>query len=235
MKILLIIPAYNEERSLPALLEEVKFAELDAVIVDDASHDNTASVALAAGFPVLQLVTKLGIGGAVQTGFIYAVQHGYDIAVHVDGDGRHNPALVRELVDPIVAGEADCVIGSRYLPADPGRDRQTPVNRRLGEYFSTSILRWGTGLQIYDTNSGFRALNRKAFTFFSTEYPVDHPEAEALLLLHRAGFRIIEIPARMRGQERRPSLFASAKALFYPVSVIIGLAGIILKQPRGKI
>lgn len=232
MKILIIIPAHNEEESLPGLLEEVRQTGYDAVVINDASSDKTEQVAKAAGYPVLTLPVNLGIGGGVQTGFIYALRNGYDIAVQVDGDGQHDPAQIPALIAPILAGEADCTIGSRYMPSDPDIGYKTPFARRMGMHFSTGILRLASGLSIYDTTSGFRALSRKAFSYFATEYPVDHPEAEALLMLHQAGFRIREIPVRLRFRRSGQSLFTFFKAALYPLRVIIGFMGILFKRPR---
>lgn len=234
MKILIIIPAHNEEESLPALLEEVRAAGVDAVVVNDASSDRTEQVAKAAGFPVLSLPVNLGIGGGVQTGFMYALRNGYDVAVQVDGDGQHDPAQLHKIINPIIAGEADCVIGSRYVPEAPDMGYKTPFARRMGMYFSTGILYLATGLRVNDTTSGFRALNRAAFSFFATEYPVDHPEAESLLLLHQAKFRIIERPVKMRCRVGGQSLFTFFKAALYPLRVIVGFMGILYKTPRRK-
>ena len=232
MKVLLIIPAFNEEASLPKLLEEARAAGFDAIVVNDASRDGTEAAVKTARIPVLSLPVNLGIGGAVQTGFLYAARNGYDIAVQVDGDGQHNPALVKELIAPILEGRADCVIGSRYHPDSPDLDYVTPFARRIGMRFSTNVLRLATGLTIRDTTSGFRALSRAAFTFFAAEYPVDHPEAEALLLLHQRGFRILEIPTRMRGRVVGQSIFTFTRAALYPLRVLVGFAGLVLKTPR---
>lgn len=234
MKVLLIIPAHNEELSLPGLLEEVLRIGCDAVIVNDASSDATEQVAKAAGFPVLSLPVNLGIGGGVQTGFVYALRNGYDVAVQVDGDGQHDPGQLNIIIAPIAAGEADCVIGSRYLPEAPDTGYKTPFARRMGMYFSTGILYLATGLHINDTTSGFRALNREAFSYFATQYPVDHPEAESLLLLHQANFRILERPVKMRCRSGGQSLFTFFRALLYPLRVIVGFMGILYKTPRRK-
>lgn len=227
---LIIIPAFNEEEILPNLLEEIRVRGYDAVVIDDSSRDNTAKVAAQAGVPVLRLAANLGIGGAVQTGFKYAARHGYDIVVQVDGDGQHDPAWLDTVVDPIRRGEADCVIGSRYVPGKCDTDYKTPVARRIGMHFSTSILYLATGLRINDTTSGFRALNRPAFEYFAVAYPVDHPEAETLLMLHQKGFRILEVPVKMRGRVCGQSLFTFTKAALYPLRVIIGFMGLLLKK-----
>lgn len=234
MKILIIIPAHNEEQSLPGLLEEVRRTGCDAVVVNDASTDATELVAKAAGFHVLSLTVNLGIGGGIQTGFVYALRNGYDIAVQVDGDGQHDPQQISAIVGPILAGEADCVIGSRYMPEAPDTGYTTPFARRMGMYFSTGILYLATGLRIDDTTSGFRALNRAAFSYFATQYPVDHPEAEALLMLHQSGFRVIERPISMRCRAGGQSLFTFFRALLYPLRVIVGFMGILHKTPRRK-
>jgi glycosyltransferase involved in cell wall biosynthesis len=229
-KILIIIPAYNEEANLPSLLHEIQILGYDIVVIDDSSRDATVKVASNAGVPVLSLAANLGIGGAVQTGFKYALNKGYDIVVQVDGDGQHDPAWITELVSPLYRGEADCVIGSRYLPHNPDTNYKTPLARRIGMYFSKSILYAATGIHITDTTSGLRALNRKAFEYFANFYPVDHPEAEALLMLHQKGFKIVEIPVKMRGRVHGQSLFNFAKASLYPLRVIIGFMGLLLKR-----
>ena len=127
MKVLLVIPARNEAENLPRLLSEVRATGWDAVVVNNASRDDTAAVARRAGFPVLSLLVNLGIGGGVQTGFLYAVRQGYDVVVQVDGDGQHDPAGVGQLIAPIIAGTADCVIGSRYLPSARDAAYRTPL------------------------------------------------------------------------------------------------------------
>jgi len=231
-KILIVIPAHNEAESLPNLLEEIRQSGFDAVVINDASFDATEQVAKAANFPVLSLPVNLGIGGGVQAGFLYAIRNGYDVVVQVDGDGQHDPRQLDSILSPIVAGEADCVIGSRYLPDALDTGYKTPFPRRMGMYFSTGILYLASGLRINDTTSGFRALNRAAFGFFATEYPVDHPEAEALLMLHQAGFRVIERPIKMRCRDGGQSLFTFFRALLYPLRVIVGFMGILYKSHR---
>lgn len=232
MKTLIIIPAHNEETSLPKLLEEVRQSGYDTIIINDASSDTTEQVAKAAGFPVLSLPVNLGIGGGVQTGFIYALRNNYDIVVQIDGDGQHDPSQLSIIITPLLRGDADCVIGSRYLPETPDAEYTTPFARRMGMYFSTGILYLATGLRINDTTSGFRALNKDAFSYFATNYPVDHPEAEALLMLYQAGFRVLERPVKMRCRTGGQSLFTFIRAMLYPLRVIVGFMGIIHKTPR---
>ena len=226
-KVLVIVPAFNEEKNLPALLDRLLKLNRTVVVVNDCSGDSTVDCARAMGVPVLDLPANLGIGGAVQTGFKYAVANNFDIAVQIDGDGQHDPAWIDTVILPLVQGQVDCAIGSRYVPDAPDRDYRTPLARRIGMRFSTAILEFATGLRIHDTTSGFRALNRPAFEFFSQSYPVDHPEAEALLVLHRKGFRIQEVPIKMLGRMHGSSLFNLTRSALYPLRVIVGFVGII--------
>lgn len=234
MKVLLIIPAFNEAESLQTLLMELRqqYSQYGIVVIDDASTDQTAEVVRSAGIPVLRLAANLGVGGAVQTGFKYAVRNNYDVAIQFDGDGQHDPAWIEQLLKPIARGEADCVIGSRYMGPDSDRGYKTPFARRVGMIFSSTLLFLATGQKITDTTSGFRALNYRSFEFFAREYPVDHPEAEALLMLHRSKFRLKEIPVKMRSRQTGQSLFTSLKAIQYPVRVLIGFLGILLRGSR---
>jgi glycosyltransferase involved in cell wall biosynthesis len=230
LNILIIIPAYNEENNLLSLIHEIQQLGYDMVVVDDASQDSTAQVARRSGVTVLSLAANLGIGGAVQTGFKYAIEKGYDIVVQIDGDGQHNPAWIETVVTPIYEKRADCVIGSRYFPGHPDTAYKTPLLRRIGMHFSTGILRLATGIYISDTTSGFRALNRRAFSYFAKFYPVDHPEAEALLMLHRNGFKMIEVPITMRGRMHGQSIFNFTRSFLYPFRVVIGFMGLLLKK-----
>ena len=234
MRVLLIIPAYNESERLAALIRDIRSCggSYDMVVVDDASTDGTALLANQLGVPVLHLAANLGIGGAVQTGFKYAVRNDYDIAVQLDGDGQHDPAWIEAVTRPILRGEADCVIGSRYTRAEPDLAYVTSFPRRVGMRFSTAILFLTTRLLVTDTTSGFRALARPAFEYFAGAYPVDHPEAEALLMLHRAGFRILEVAVKMRGRVSGESLFTFTRACLYPLRVVIGFAGLLLERKR---
>jgi len=230
MRVLVVVPAFNEQESLPALISEIVAAGYDIVVVDDASTDNTEQAARKNGVPVISLSNNLGIGGAVQSGFLFALRRDYDIVVQVDGDGQHDPRQISTIIGPIVAGEADCVVGSRYHPARPDTDYRTPILRRMGMRFSTAILWLVTGVRIYDTTSGFRALNRKAVAFFARRYPSDHPEAEALLVLHQVGFRIVEVPVSMRSRKAGSSLFSPFRAAVYPLRVTVGFLGQAFKR-----
>ncbi len=233
-KFLIAIPAFNEEDCIVDLLnslDEYK-NQFDVIVVDDGSSDRTSEIVRKSGSKVLQLPANLGIGGAMQTAFIYACRENYDIVIQIDGDGQHDPKWLGELIKPILSMEADCVIGSRYTKEAPDTNYQTPLARKVGMIFSTTILLIASGVRVTDTTSGFRALNRKAFEFFAKNYPVDHPEAEALFLLIRNGFRIREIPITMRQRVTGSSLFSLYKSLMYPFRVMIGFLEIIIKTRK---
>ena len=234
MKTLVIVPTFNEEGSLPGLLDElISYRDrYDVLVVDDGSSDDSAQIARKRNIPVIQLPANLGIGGAVQTGFKYAVAKKYDIAVQLDGDGQHNPVWLDHVTAPILKGDANCVIGSRYLKKDVDHEYQTPFFRRVGMIFSSLILFLATGKWISDTTSGFRALDRKALTYFSSEYPIDHPEAEALLMLFQQGFIIKEVPIKMRSRQTGTSLFTWVRAIKYPIRVLIGFLGLLIQRQR---
>src|ERR1700690_1222030 len=164
-KVLIVIPAYNEAKNLPRLLDSLNsFRDrYDVLVVDDGSHDNTAAVAKKQGMIVIQLPANLGIGGAMQTGFKYAVNHNYEIVVQIDGDGQHDPTWVDSLLGPILKGQGNCVIGSRYVKDHQDSNYKTPFLRRVGMIFSTLLLRLASDKTIYDTTAGFRALDQKSF------------------------------------------------------------------------
>lgn len=231
-KLLVIIPAHNEEQNLPALFKRLSAfrSRYDTIVIDDCSQDRTADVASSFGSPVIRLAANLGIGGAVQTGFKYALAGGYSVTVQLDGDGQHDPQWLDAVVAPVLGGDADCVIGSRYLGRDRDPHYVTPFARRLGMRFSTALLFAATGLRITDTTSGYRALNRRAFEYFAHNYPVDHPEAEALLLLHRKGFRIKEVPISMLQRCSGKSQFTIFRSALYPFRLMIGFACALLRR-----
>lgn len=233
-KYLIAIPAYNEEDCIIDLLKSLDnyCDQFDVIVVDDGSTDHTSSIVREYGRKVLQLPANLGIGGAMQTVFKYACAHGYEIVVQLDGDGQHDPKWLNEVIKPIINRTADCVIGSRYMKNAADHGYKTPFPRKVGMLFSTLILLVASGLTITDTTSGYRALNKNAFGFFAKNYPVDHPEAEALFLLYRNGFRVKEIPITMRQRLTGSSLFSWYKAFMYPFRVFIGFLEILIKPKK---
>lgn len=232
MNVLLIIPAHNEEQNLAYVLETYNQyrGRYDAVVIDDASTDKTAAVARKYKVPVVQLAANMGIGGAVQTGFKYGVAHDYDVVVQLDGDGQHDPAWVDSLLMPISAGEANCVVGSRYMKNNRDSAYRTSLPRRLGMVVFSTILSGLMRQPITDTTSGLRALDRRACEYFARNYSVDHPDAEALLLLHRAGFKIKEVPVTMHARRSGRSSVTFIKSVLYPVRMMLGIIGALLRK-----
>jgi len=239
-KILTIIPAYNEEDSIDAVIARVKqdapFA--DIVVINDGSTDATAAIAERMDAFVINLPYNLGIGAAMQTGYIFAREMGYDIAVQVDADGQHDPAEIPALIAPVLKGEADVVIGSRYIE---DRGYITPLLRRVGIFILAHIISFIIGRKrsgvfckrsgVTDTTSGFRAVNRKVIEFCAREYPHDYPEPESLVLFHRVGFTIREIPVTMNPRYGGKSSISLFRPLYYMVKVLLAILIGLLRKP----
>lgn len=228
LRVAVIVPAFNEARNLPGLAEGLRAhaPSCDVCVVDDGSTDDTAAVAASLGWAVLRLPVNLGIGGAVQAGYLWARERGHDVAVQIDGDGQHDPAYLRALLAPIASGTADVVIGSRFL-ADGGF-RSTLV-RRAGIRYLSWFLRLRCGARVLDTTSGFRAAGRKAIELFARYYPSDYPEPEAIALAKRAGLRLVEVPVRMNERAHGHSSITALRTLYYLVKVSLAL---VLLPPR---
>jgi glycosyltransferase involved in cell wall biosynthesis len=222
MKILVIIPAYNEEQSLPAVIADLKqhVAEADILVVNDGSRDRTTDVARQAGVKVAALPFNLGIGGAMQTGYRYAHAKGYDIAIQFDGDGQHVAAEVSTLLELLKGGKADLVVGSRFLKRG---DYRPPFFRRIGMWIFSTFLSAILGMTITDTTSGFRAANRRVIDFFARAYPEDYPEVESLVLLHRAGSVIAEVPVKMRDRTAGRSSITPIRSAYYMIKVLLAV------------
>jgi glycosyltransferase involved in cell wall biosynthesis len=232
MKILAVVPCYNEEASVGDVVGSLQTAcpEMDILVVNDGSRDRTAEAAAAAGAKVAQLPYNMGIGAAMQTGFLYAKAHGYDIAVQVDGDGQHDPAEVGKLLKPIQEGRADIVVGSRFISG--GGFKSTPM-RRLGIKAFARVLTIMTGQTLTDPTSGFRAAGKKVISLFSEEYPQDYPEVESLLLVHLANLRIAEERVVMRARSGGRSSITPLKSAYYMVKVMMVLfIWLIRKKPK---
>lgn len=229
MKVIIIIPAYNEEHTISKVVREIKdiFPSFDILVVNDGSVDLTGTVARKEECQVLDLINNLGIGGAVQAGFKYAQEYGYDIAVQLDGDGQHDPLDLRYLLEPILNRECDVVIGSRFIK---GEGFQSTPMRRIGiRYFSAMILLL-TGSKISDPTSGYRAFNKDVIKLLASSYPRDYPEPEALLLLIRSGRKIKETPVTMRQRTAGESSIRETKIVYYMIKVTLGLIMVVLKK-----
>ena len=218
-----IVPARNEEGAIGGVVREIRAFDpgLDVVVVDDGSTDGTAELAASAGAIVLRLPFNLGIGGAVQTGFKYALDHGYDVAVRLDGDGQHDPAELPKLTGPLLRGEADIVVGSRF--ADPDPAYRPPLARRIGIGFFAAVVSLLVRQKVTDTTSGFQALNARGIRLFAADYPHDYPEVEATVMVVRHRLRLLEVPVRMREREHGRSSITALRSVYYMVKVLLAL------------
>ena len=201
-KVLVIIPAYNEEKSIGGIVREVRafLPGADVLVINDGSTDKTSGEARQVGATVLDLSCNTGLGVAVQSGLIFAHERGYRFAVRMDGDGQHRPAELRALLAPIERGEADMVVGSRFLKAvsvSVLNEYKPSVARRLGIGLFSGLLSLLLGTRVTDPNSGLHAMNRKSISFFARDYPPEYPEVEVRVMAHKAGLVVREIPSTM--------------------------------------
>lgn len=216
-KTLLIIPAYNEGDSLKKIASSLKSFTYDKILINDGSEDDTKAQAEKLGFKVIDLANNLGIGGAVQTGFIYAKEQDYDFAIQVDGDGQHNPAEIEKLFKEMKKTKSDVVIGSRFMK---GADISSTTRARLWGIMLLNSIIWATsGLKIKDSTSGFRLYNKKAIDYLSSFYPEDYPEPEAIVALAKHGFKISEVGVKMEKREIGKSSISPLKSVFYIIKV----------------
>jgi len=218
-----IVPAYNEEACIGQVLDEIREFDLglSVVVIDDGSIDRTAQVARDRGAHVLRLPFNLGIGGSVQTGFRYAWENGYELAVRVDGDGQHDPSQLALIIGPVLADEADICVGSRYRERGDGFRSSAP--RRIGIRILAATVSLLTRQKVTDPTSGFQALNRKAITLFAADYPHDYPEVEALVMLIRHRLRLKEVPVQMRPRAAGRSSIRAFGSVYYMVKVLLAL------------
>jgi hypothetical protein len=220
---LAIVPALNEEHTMPGVIAELRSFDpgLDIVVVDDGSTDRTAEVAASLGAHVLRLPFNLGIGGAVQTGFRFAHERDYDVVVRVDGDGQHDPSQLGRILAPVLAGEADIAVGSRFA-ADAGGYRSSR-SRRVGIRILAAVVSRVVGQRVTDTTSGFQALNRQGIALFAHDYPHDYPEVEATVMVFRHRLRLVEVPVSMRERGGGSSSITALRSIYYMVKVLLAI------------
>jgi glycosyltransferase involved in cell wall biosynthesis len=218
-----IVPALNEEHTVPRVIDELQAFDpgLDVVVVDDGSTDRTADVAASMGAYVLRLPFNLGIGGAVQTGFRFAHERHYDVAVRVDGDGQHDPSQLGRILEPVLAGRADIAVGSRFA-ADEGGYRSSR-SRRLGIRILAAVVSRVVGQRVTDTTSGFQALNRQGIALFAGDYPHDYPEVEATVMVFRHRLRLVEVPVSMRERAGGRSSITALRSIYYMIKVLLAI------------
>lgn len=219
---LVIIPAYNESASIVNTVNDINknAPDFDYVVINDHSKDNTLQVCKDAGLNVIDLPLNLGIGGAVQTGYLYACQNGYDIAVQFDGDGQHDAKYLNEMAETLVKEHADMVIGSRFIEKE---GFQSSFTRRLGIRYFTFLIKILTGQKITDPTSGYRMCNRKIIELFAGNYPKDYPEPETTTWILRKKLKVLEIPVIMRAREEGVSSISLKKSFYYMFKVTMAI------------
>ncbi len=222
MKVLMIIPAYNEEKSILKTIENLKSvnSSVDYVIINDGSSDRTKKICEDNNLNYIDLINNLGIGGAVQTGYMYAFQNNYDIAIQFDGDGQHDAKYISDLIDAISKGN-DMVIGSRFIEKTEGF--KSSFMRRQGIQVLSTLIKICTGKKITDPTSGFRAANRKVIEYFMREYPVDYPEPDTIVKLLKRGYKVKEIPVLMKERKNGKSSITPLKSIYYMIKVCLSI------------
>lgn len=226
-KILFIIPAYNEEANILQTVTKIwnynktHHTNYEVIVINDGSTDQTSEICRKNKIPHINLIHNLGIGGAVQTGYKYALEHDFDIALQYDGDGQHNVEYAKELFSPIINGRADVVIGSRFI--DNRSTFKSTGLRRVGIRIISFLLRIFAHQKTTDPTSGFRAANKQAISFFANNYPKEYPEPEAIVMLKKKGLKIMEVPVEMNERIGGKSSIRAWKSVYYMISVSLSI------------
>lgn len=234
---IVIIPAHNEGAHIAPIVRQIKanYPYFDVLVIDDGSSDDTRAKALDAGASVISNPFSLGYGGALQTGYIYATRNRYNFLVQLDGDGQHDPTCIYDLINPVQSGTADITIGSRFLISQKeGLDwpaYRAPVVRMIGMRLFSAIATFFTGQKVTDPTSGYQAMNRKAFHLLAGDkFPIDYPDADVIIMLHRAGFRIKEVPVRMFPSPDDKSMHSGLKPLYYIFKMFLSIIVTLLRR-----
>ncbi len=228
-KKLIIIPAYNEQGGIERTVRDIltNAPDFDYVIINDCSTDNTLKVCEKNRFHVINLPVNLGIGGSVQTGYVYAWRNGYDIAVQFDGDGQHNAKYLNAMADKLIKDGLDMVIGSRYIEKE---GFQSSGIRRIGIRYFTALIRWLTGKKITDPTSGMRMAGRDVIELYAKNYPKDYPEPESVTVILKKGKKVDELPVIMNAREEGVSSISPRKSVYYMIKVSLA---VLLAAVRG--
>lgn len=226
-KILIIVPAYNEERCIKKVIEETQLlSSCDIVVVDDGSVDSTSTIVKGLGINIISHPINLGAGAAIQTGLKYAYGQKYDIAVVVDGDGQHDPREIIKLIDAMENNFADLVIGSRFIS---NKKVKTSLVRKIGIRMFSLIVSLIGKCKITDVTSGFRAFNKKTMQLLSKEIPADFPDADLLLCLAMLKYKILEVAVDSRERKGGQSMYSPLRSLYYPFKLSVAILGVIIR------
>jgi len=231
-RLLVLIPAFNEAGKIVEVLERVRSVVPDSgiLVVNDGSSDTTAELAVRAGALVVSHPFNLGYGVTIQTGYKYALNSGYDLVVQIDGDGQHDPQYIPKLLEPIMSGAADFVIGSRFL-GETGYIPSLP--RRMGMLLFRKIVTTVIRQPISDCTSGYQAFGRKVLHLFCRDvFPVDYPDADVLITLHRAGLRIGEVPVKMYANQEGKSMHSGFKPMYYVFKMLLSIVVTLLRNKK---
>ena len=231
MKKIVIIPAYNEISNIRTTVQDIldHAPGFDYVIINDCSQDGTMRFCTEQGMNIINLPVNLGIGGAVQTGYLYAWRNGYDVAVQFDGDGQHDASYLGEMADFLQAQQADMVIGSRYIKKE---GFQSSGIRQFGIRYFSALIKLLTGKRVTDPTSGMRMVNRDVMKIYSEDYPVDYPEPESVVTILRMGKKVSEIPVIMRERQGGVSSISPRKAVYYIIKVTLAILMECLRKRR---
>ena len=220
--VLVIIPAYNEEKNIKEVVDNLieNYPYYDYIVINDCSTDNTRKILQDNDFNFLDVPVNLGIGGGVQLGYKYALENNYDIAIQMDGDGQHDPKYFKDVIEPIKSGQADIVIGSRFIEKE---GFQSSIVRRIGINFLSNLIKIVSGIKVKDVTSGYRAINKKFIEIYSKEYAQDYPEPEAIVNAAVNNAKILEYPVIMFERKGGESSISPIKSVYYMIKVSISI------------
>lgn len=222
MKVLIIIPAYNEAGNIEKVVDNLikNYPQYDYIVVNDCSSDQTREICLRRGYHFLDQPINLGIGGTVQNGYQYALEHDYDVAIQIDGDGQHDVSYIADMLPKLESGEADIVIGSRFIEKE---GFQSSGARRVGIAIISTVIKLCTWKRVKDVTSGFRAVNRDFIRIYAKDYPQDYPEPEAIVAALMYGAKVVEVPVIMHERMEGISSINLKKAIYYMIKVVLAL------------
>ena len=223
-KVLIVIPAYNEEANIENVVRELedKYPQFDYIVVNDGSRDRTAAICRENGFNLLDLPVNLGLAGCFQAGMKYAYHKGYEYAIQFDGDGQHDVNFVGDICKPIFEGKANMTIGSRFVDGSTSEFKSTKA-RQMGIKIISAFIKFFTGGKLYDVASGFRAIDKSLIAQFALDYPLEYPEPISTTQILKQGLHIVEVPVEMKERNGGVSSIRSWKSAYYMINVLLSI------------